>query len=478
MAVQERVFRACHVRCRDSSLTGCKSAREICLSPILRTSGTRCELSLPGPALQFSRLMNGEPCRVKLHSALGYLLHNKAEGGRQKADSCKDTASEPDPTSCDNKIRVGAYYYPWYGSDFHHGQGYVRRCLRPPQGPALGQYNDQDPRVIGQHMQWSRHANVSLWVTSWWGPRSREDNTIRRHILEHPSLTTNGDMKIALLYETTGRILPSENYSLHRVDSDLEYISRTYFSHPNYYRIDSRPVLFVYLTRIFSASRLEEIVTTMRDAARRGNCDAGRLYVVGDQVWADAPSEDDEESVRSLRVLDAVTNYDVYGNLMRNSTDESCYAGMGTVERYHETMRAWKLRAKSIPIGFMPSCSPGFNDRGVRLGANHRSLSRRLAPSLPEGSLFAMQLLKSLPLIDHAHAGGVLMITSWNEWHEDTQCEPVAQEGKKASSTNQPCEYTNGVCYEEYGTLYLDLLRVATNPRHGFVLLSNENQAP
>ena len=54
----------------------------------------------------------------------------------------------------------------------------------------------------------------------------------------------------------------------------------------------------------------------------------------------------------------------------------------------------------------------------------------------------------------------LIMITSWNEWHEDTQIEPV----QKADSTNldiSPASnaYTRGLYYQGYDSLYLDILR-------------------
>jgi hypothetical protein len=64
-----------------------------------------------------------------------------------------------------SQIRVGAYYYPWHGSNFHNFGGYVRSQLVPQQLPALGEYDDTDPETIRQHLAWSQQANIGLWVT-------------------------------------------------------------------------------------------------------------------------------------------------------------------------------------------------------------------------------------------------------------------------------------------------------------------------
>ncbi len=68
---------------------------------------------------------------------------------------------------------IGVFYYPWYNGVGFNGGKYMRKMLKPPQLPALGEYNDRDPKVLSQHFRWCKQANIGLWVTSWWGPNSR-----------------------------------------------------------------------------------------------------------------------------------------------------------------------------------------------------------------------------------------------------------------------------------------------------------------
>jgi hypothetical protein len=316
-------------------------------------------------------------------------------------------------------ITVGAYYYPWHHKDFHRGEGYLRDILEPKQEPYLGEYDDRDPAVISQHLTWSKQANIDLWVTSWWGIHGRDDNTTRL-ILNHSEL---GEHKIALFYETYGRIKEREDYSLHRVSEDLQYICQTYFNHSNYFRIQEKPVLFVYLTRsLHDLGILDQVLDLMRTTALQ-ECNQ-TMYVVGDQVFSDPPekaheytSQDDlNQDYAPFDMLDAVTNYDVYGS----AGGDGGQLKEEDVDSYYQLwMRTWREIAKSRGSAFIPSISPGYNDMGVRPEANHTPLSRNLAwPRHNEsGSLFKVALKNARTLLD-PQAKNLLMVNSFNEWHE------------------------------------------------------------
>ena len=341
-----------------------------------------------------------------------------------------------------SNITVGAYYYPWS----YRGNGTLRELLG--QIPTLGYYDASDQQTVTQHLAWSRQANIQLWVTSWRGPHSSEDTTIRSNIFSNPLL---GDHKIALFYETWGRIQEVNSYSTQYVSSDIEYICQSYFDHPNYFTINGRPVLFVYLTRKLQALGL---MTTVIDLMRGANCGNHTLYIVGDQVFGQAPESKNLTAYQPFELLDAVTNYDVYGSMGIYG-----YAGEQDVINYYQHDElGWRQQALAAQCGFVPSVAAGYNDLGVRPEAHHAPLSRRLTSnSSPEGSLFQVSLEQARLLVDPA-MNNLLMVTSFNEWHEDTQIEPCVG---KASSL--PDTLTHGLEYEGYGELYLDILRETTS---------------
>jgi len=367
------------------------------------------------------------------------------------APSASPTWSPTNGPTRPSNLTVAAYYYPWHGNDFH-GRKYLREKIG--QQPALGEYDDRLATTIAQHLYWSRYANVQVWITSWWGPGRREDDTILNHILPHKDLENH---RIALLYETTGRIKASENYTAHRIIHDIDYICETYLDHPNYYRIDGRPVLFLYLTRKLEAvGKMEEVVLLMRATADNWGYD---LYLIGDHVWQQPPSlEEDEEIFRPFLYLDAMTNYDVYGS----TTDkDGMYAGRDAVTNYYLQQKEWKRQAKlQSNCGYIPAVSPGYNDRAVRPEADHLPLSRKLDANSPPGSLFEEALTQAMPLVD-SELDNLLIVNSFNEWHEDTQIEPVVLRTDGASGSAD--DYTMGLKYEAYGERYLTMLRDMTS---------------
>ena len=106
--------------------------------------------------------------------------------------------------------------------------------------------------------------------------------------------------------------------------------------------------------------------------------------------------------------------------------------------------------------------SPGFNDSAVRSG--HPAAPRYLTdvPGSAEGSLFSAELSQAvLPNLDPA-ANNMLMVSTFNEWHEDTQIEPTVTANPTSVDTSGHGLYAQGNSYPGYGSLYLDLLHTAT----------------
>jgi hypothetical protein len=56
------------------------------------------------------------------------------------------------------------------------------------------------------------------------------------------------------------------------------------------------------------------------------------------------------------------------------------------------------------------------------------------------------------------------MVSTFNEWHEDTQIEPTILAAPTNTDDSGSRAFTQGYYYSGYGDLYLDQLRQATVP--------------
>jgi hypothetical protein len=345
------------------------------------------------------------------------------------------------PTARAGPLTVGAYYYAWYGSGGAHWKlGYVRSQLDTPQRPVLGEYNSRDPAVIAQHYAWAHRFGVDVFFCSWRGPGSYDDVTIREHLLRSPA---RGPTRIALLYESLERLGLGSDDRIHLDDAtvatllaDIDYLARTYFRDPAYYRIDGRPVLVLYASRIFRGP-VAETIAALRERARAAGVE---LYLVGDEVDWDLPP--DRERVR---LFDAVTGYTLYSRTQP--------AGWPSRTRFVQAVgakeRDFRRVAAEEGVAFVPGALPGFNDRGVRPEADHYVLPQRVDDASSPDSLFAESLELAGTLVDPSLR--LLTVTSWNEWHEDTQIEPTAP----ASSSSGPDKATEGYSTSSYGLALL-----------------------
>jgi hypothetical protein len=320
-------------------------------------------------------------------------------------------------TAKNDNILVGAYYYPWYGPDRNHWQdGYAEH-------PTLGEYNSADNAVINQHIDWASAHGIDFFAVSWWGIGSREDQVFKDELLNS---TMGDEIQFAVMYESAG-LLPvfDETIDLDSPDTlqklldDFKYLQDTFFNDPHYLKIDDRPVVFIYLTRIFTGD-VGGAFSALRGALRsRGN----EVYLIGDEVyWGNTNSL----SPSHVQAFDAVTAYNMHTSIPDIAENFS--------QKVQNEFTNWKAAADNLGVSFIPDALPGFNDTQVRPEANNPLIPRSVA-------LFETQLDIALSLLDPQI--NMFMITSWNEWHEDTSIEPA----------------------QEYGLQYLDALQRKLNSR-------------
>jgi len=117
--------------------------------------------------------------------------------------------------------------------------------------PLLGKYSSKDGIVINKHVDWASGHGIDVFFVNWPGI-GYQDDALKYYFLE-ADLVKKGDIRFAILYETIWRLIdshPGWNLSDRRnveiLENDIEYLNKNYLDNPSYFKIDGRPVIFIY----------------------------------------------------------------------------------------------------------------------------------------------------------------------------------------------------------------------------------------
>lgn len=300
---------------------------------------------------------------------------------------------------------VGAHYYPWYGGPDKDGDW----THESPSRPTLGAYDSRDSKIINRHVLWALEHGIQWLSMSWWGPGTWPDVTLRDHFLE---TELGDDIQFSILYETKGRLTDTDMNNptnRQRLEDDLRYLSDQYFDRENYLHWNGRPVLFVY-----SAHLLEGPVQSAFESAMAA---AGvDPYLIMDSGFASPP-----DRYRSSMFADAVSSYSPY-----TTVDDIASIFHDRFRRGTELM---DFSSRVYDWSYVPVVMPGYDDTRIE------HVDREDNPVLEASpDRFERVVQQAGPYFDDARA---ILITSFNEWFENTQVEP----------------------HEEYGEAYLRVVR-------------------
>lgn len=355
-------------------------------------------------------------------------------------------------------LLVGAHYYVWFPTNFERGS-YLRARLSPAQGPLLGEYSSSSPDVVAQHIAWASEAGIDFFTLDWWPSQPERNALIDEVVLASPNIAA---IRFCIFYElgdlgydeASGHLVFDKSH-IERFLSDMDEIASRYFDHPSYLKVGGRPVIVLYVTRT-ATGRFPEAMSRFRSHMAGRGIDP---YVIGDEIFWDVAREDGtgftgEPQRGRIALFDALTAYTLYDS---SRTSQAGYGASSTfVSDARALYRRYREAVGDVPL--VPLAFPGYNDRGVRLEADHYAIPREWAPGAGEGSFFAEWLERfTLPLIDARLP--MMLVTSWNEWSEDTAIEPAAESAPTASDTSPSgTTYTQGYRYEGYGKRYLEIL--------------------
>ncbi len=356
---------------------------------------------------------------------------------------------------------IGAHYYHWYPGNW--GPGTLRAQLDPPQEQVLGHYDSTDPAVAEQHIEWASEHGIDVFTLDWWPVQHQENQAGIAAFLSAGNIS---DIDFTIFYETWDLAFdPARGYAdLDRPGvrqaflEDMAQLADQYFSHPSYLRIDGRPVVVLYLTRVL----VGDLAGAMADVRAMWRERGHDPFVIADDIFwnvtvnGSPPAFTERPQASRIRLFDAITAYNPY------ESERASHAGHGAASRFVPDVLGLYQRYRDATGGdvpIVPNVLPGYNDRGVRPSLDHYVIPRAWAPGAPEGSFLA-ELLRQVadPWFDPR--APLVFVTSWNEWNEDTGIEPIRPAPPTAADTaSDGVSRTQGHPYEGFGTRYLEVLR-------------------
>ena len=326
-------------------------------------------------------------------------------------------------------------YYPWYATEpMRHWQQWDRS---PPLDvaantmPFLGAYDSRTAAVIEQHARWIADAGVGAINLSWWGAGSFEDrltplvmDVMRAH-----------DVHVGFHLEPYG---PER---VDRLGDDLTYLVREYGERRRWDAFflheraggTSGPVF-----KLFRTTVPQHVI----------DCHGVRQSVhdfVPDDTWRRATD----------RARAALDGYFDHVTLLSDTTDavRARAAGVDGVAVYdpaveHEEVLGYALAATRLGMPFSPNTNAGLDEiprRGLPPDSclvarpfvpdvgdidwsreHDRERAHARAVTRIEETLEWSLLLQIHPWLGNVALGFFLVyITSFNEWHEGTQFEPM-----------------------------------------------------
>lgn len=305
---------------------------------------------------------------------------------------------------------VLAFYYCWYGSPdgpsgrWYHWNHWVmdmrtgrivkwhspdrfvkdsRRDIGAIHYPLLGPYDSNSPQTIRRHLDWAREAGIDGFICSWWGQGSFSDIALGKILSTAEEY--NSSLKFTIYYESAGLAVKR---SYMDVAEDLKYILDKYAKSKVFLKVDGSPVLFIYDVGVRPISFWKNVIRALNDKGYNPVLIA------------------DTNDVSYAEVFDGIHIYNPLGLLLKNR------GGKSLSSLYSEMSK----NARRLNKIFAATVLPGYDDTAVRDPG--KVLDRE------NGWIYNVTWNIAL-----SANPDMIVICSWNEWHEGSEIEPSVEYG-------------------------------------------------
>jgi len=312
--------------------------------------------------------------------------------------------AENNATSGNSEEDIIVYcdYYTWHNeNNWNRGNS---NC------PLLGFYNSLDLKVLKEHSRLANEYGIDVFKVEY---IPALDESIINGILK----TDLGNTRVCLMYDTLVRFLglgkgrPPYNFNDPEIYNtfieDMNHIADVYFSNPNYFNINGRPVLWIYITRDMRGDWKSAINTARQNMNGKGF----NVYLVGDQVFWNYRYD-------GIELFDAVSTYTAYAGRPQNTSDFA--------NRLKILYSRWDKVVQSKGKDFIPGAIPAFNDTCL---AAERDCIPPLSGTKEDFNYMLRVVSNYLDRVNGAENLMQVTIATFNENQEGSGIEPSLEWG-------------------------------------------------
>jgi hypothetical protein len=283
---------------------------------------------------------------------------------------------------------VLAHYYPWYDTASWSDPQMADRPLRL--------YSTESQADVNAEAAMAHAAGIDAWVVSWQGLEAGDGFNDRRMRIALDAADAVGMRACAYTetYVANPTNDPSRPIDPRTLLGWLTDIVDRYASHPAYLKVGGRPVILTYAASLLPAADWREVIARLKSSGRNP-------LLVGDFVRSPLLDEFDGEYQYSnvFSSGDALASLDLA---------ESLRVRTYNLLRPGDFRRVW-----------IASVTPGFDDSRLVARETPRIVDRGA------GAVYADQWAKAIDT-----GADWVVVTSWNEWWENTEVEPGARYGR------------------------------------------------
>lgn len=324
-------------------------------------------------------------------------------------------------TFAEKKYTVGVYYFPGWSSYEYGGKKSPWQNIQSygEREPLLGWYEEGQVSVAEQQIAWMNHYGINVIVYDWYS--SVNGVPFRTQAIDAYLLASNHQsIKFALLWVNQ----PGNPSSLAAFDQMIDYWVERYFRHPQYWRIDGKPVVLIYKSdglrkdakaiQVTAGDLLKRIVDRVAGVGVKGVFFVGSTPASTTDMTLTLPEEG----------YDAITAYNYHGG------PDSYRKNQGWSQSYLELItgyeQQWELYVKNANLPYFLPLTSGWDKRP--LGG---SADKGHDNSYGDPVLFGKHLQSARNLVDALpeRTNKTVLVCCWNEFGEGSYIEPTKGQG-------------------------------------------------